>query len=153
MGKHIIAWFESRVYMLCVVWFIYSTRADSRLAPRQWETVLLSIDASHWLGASLESALCTCVFLAVCSIVIICHQTFRLANPCALWCGKFSQILRILKRKSVIKADCTMLNATHEPPTGWYTACDAYYCHWLALVREAWIRYQTRPDSWYIKWY
>ena len=32
-------------------------RADSRFAPSQWETVLLCNDVSHWLGASLESAL------------------------------------------------------------------------------------------------
>ena len=33
-------------------------RADSRFAPSQWETVLLCNDiGSHWLGASLESAL------------------------------------------------------------------------------------------------
>ena len=32
-------------------------RADSRFAPSQWETVLLSNNSSHWLGASLESAL------------------------------------------------------------------------------------------------
>ena len=32
-------------------------RADSRLAPSQWEAALLSNDVSHWLGASLESAL------------------------------------------------------------------------------------------------
>ena len=32
-------------------------RADSRFAPSQWETALLCNDVSHWLGASLESAL------------------------------------------------------------------------------------------------
>ena len=32
-------------------------RADSRLAPSQWETALLCNDVSHWLGTSLESAL------------------------------------------------------------------------------------------------
>ena len=32
-------------------------RADSRLAPSQWETALLCNDVSHWLGSSLESAL------------------------------------------------------------------------------------------------
>ena len=32
-------------------------RADSRFAPSQWETVLLCNNVSHWLGASLESAL------------------------------------------------------------------------------------------------
>ena len=31
-------------------------RADSRFAPSQWEIVLLC-NVSHWLGASLESAL------------------------------------------------------------------------------------------------
>ena len=33
-------------------------RADSRLAPSQWETALFCNDVSHWLGANLESALC-----------------------------------------------------------------------------------------------
>ena len=32
-------------------------RADSRLAPSQWETSLRSNAVSHWLGANLESAL------------------------------------------------------------------------------------------------
>ena len=34
-----------------------SHRADSRLAPSQWETPLQSNGVSHWLGANLESAL------------------------------------------------------------------------------------------------
>ena len=34
-----------------------SSRADSRFAPSQWETVLLCNDVSHWLGTSLKSAL------------------------------------------------------------------------------------------------
>ena len=32
-------------------------RADSRLAPSQWETSLQSNPVSHWLGTNLESAL------------------------------------------------------------------------------------------------
>ena len=32
-------------------------RDDSRFVPNQWETALLCNDVSHWLGASLESAL------------------------------------------------------------------------------------------------
>ena len=32
----------------------YSIRADSRLAPSQWETALQSNAVSHWLGANLE---------------------------------------------------------------------------------------------------
>ena len=35
----------------------YCNRADSRFAPSQWETALLCNGVSHWLGASLESAL------------------------------------------------------------------------------------------------
>ena len=37
-------------------WF-FNHRADSRFAPSQWETALLCNHISHWLGASLESAL------------------------------------------------------------------------------------------------
>ena len=37
-------------------WQVHYT-PDSRLAPSQWETGLLCNDISHWLGASLESAL------------------------------------------------------------------------------------------------
>ena len=36
--------------------FLSITRADSRFAPRQWETALLCNDVSHWLGANLKSA-------------------------------------------------------------------------------------------------
>ena len=35
----------------------WQRRADSRFAPSQWETPLLCNDVSHWLVASLESAL------------------------------------------------------------------------------------------------
>ena len=35
----------------------HDDRADSRFASSQWETVLLFNGVSHWLGASLESAL------------------------------------------------------------------------------------------------
>ena len=36
----------------------YMCRADSRFASSQWQTVLICNDVSHWLGTSLESALC-----------------------------------------------------------------------------------------------
>ena len=39
---------------------LYRFRDDSRFAPSQWETVLLCNTVSHWLGASLESALALC---------------------------------------------------------------------------------------------
>ena len=44
------------MYDPCIT-FICIIRADSRLAPRQWETSLQSNAVSHWLGANLESAL------------------------------------------------------------------------------------------------
>ena len=42
----ILRWIQKPIY-----------RADSRLAPSQWETSLQSNGISHWMGASLESAL------------------------------------------------------------------------------------------------
>ena len=36
---------------------IINVRAESRIAPRQWETWLQSDAVSNWLGANLESAL------------------------------------------------------------------------------------------------
>ena len=53
----------------------YNCRADSRLAPSQWDTPLLC-NVSHWLGASLKSALqlhclkklLACGFLWICDI-------------------------------------------------------------------------------------
>ena len=38
------------------LWFL-TLRADSRLAPSQWETSLQSNTFSHWLGANLEASL------------------------------------------------------------------------------------------------
>ena len=38
-------------------WYKGYHRANARFAPSQWETALLCSNVSHWLGASLESAL------------------------------------------------------------------------------------------------
>ena len=40
------------------LWYIFlcDFRADTRLAPSQWETSVQSNAVSHWLGANLESA-------------------------------------------------------------------------------------------------
>ena len=46
-----------KLYRCCIRHIL--TRADSRLAPSQWETSLQSKTVSHWLGANLESALLT----------------------------------------------------------------------------------------------
>ena len=46
-------------------------RADSRFAPSQWETALLCNNVSHWLGASLESALEVVVWFWVSLILFL----------------------------------------------------------------------------------
>ena len=50
---------------------VYNSRADSRLAPRQWETLLQRKDVSHWLGSKLELAL---QFRALQEAMIIAHK-------------------------------------------------------------------------------
>ena len=63
-------------------WVYYS--ADSRFAPSQWETALLCNDVSHWLNASLESALFHCSTYVVqtdsCHWIPISH--FRYCDLC-----------------------------------------------------------------------
>ena len=49
-------------------------RAHSRFGPSQWEMVLLCNSVSHWLGTSLESALCVCWY-------VIPDMNLRLAVP------------------------------------------------------------------------
>ena len=44
-------------YNRTLTWNVWYIRADFRLAPSQWETLLQSNAVSHWLGANLESAL------------------------------------------------------------------------------------------------
>ena len=64
-------YWQDDVFMLKLVqkdiWF----RGDSRFALSQWETVLLCNDVSHWLGASLESALW---------LVSLCWENFSLVK-------------------------------------------------------------------------
>ena len=57
-GKLVIFFFQnSYAWYLYPLGFADYHRADSRFAPSQWETALLCNAVSHWLGASLESAL------------------------------------------------------------------------------------------------
>ena len=46
-------------YVVWLIWYSIqlNNRADSKLAPSQWEMALFCNDVSHWLGASLESSL------------------------------------------------------------------------------------------------
>ena len=67
-------------------------RDDSRFAPSQWETTLLCKDVSHWLGASLESALWLYHVMVVCpwSCVghILCYKTIIITFLCGIYLGK-----------------------------------------------------------------
>ena len=49
----LIQWSSARLYIAMRKGY----RADSRLAPSQWETALLCNDVSHWLGTNLKSTL------------------------------------------------------------------------------------------------
>ena len=53
------AWSHTRSHWRSMSYLkvIVNLRADSMLASSQWETALLCNDVSHWLGASLDSAL------------------------------------------------------------------------------------------------
>ena len=66
-------------------------RADSRFAPSQWETPLLCNVGSHWLGASLESALRGYLFMGcfakchppnknICGIIISWRKVVRIMS-------------------------------------------------------------------------
>ena len=53
-------------------------RADSGLAPNQWETSLQSYAISHWLDANLESALCfDYLYLLLLIIYWFCLQSIN----------------------------------------------------------------------------
>ena len=53
------SWWQKTItkMLICSLAIEWYHRADSRYAPSQWETALLCNDVSHWLGASLKSAL------------------------------------------------------------------------------------------------
>ena len=46
-----------RICLIAIIRILIKYKADSRLAPSQWETLLWSNTVSHWLGANLESSL------------------------------------------------------------------------------------------------
>ena len=58
-------------------WVHLILRADSRFAPSQWETLLLCDDVSHWLGASLESAMIIVCLWELVIVWLSMHYTFE----------------------------------------------------------------------------
>ena len=69
-------------YMLAGYSCIITPSADSRLAPNQWETSLQCNAVSHWLGASLESALTSSENLCDSFIPVLAMGHLRNAGCC-----------------------------------------------------------------------
>ena len=65
MTSYTMSWYDTMNQVnsnACMIVNIYDepchvTKADSRLAPSQWEMTLLCNDISHWLGTNIESTL------------------------------------------------------------------------------------------------
>ena len=95
-------------------------RADSRHAPRQWETSLQSNAVSHWLSANLESAI-YCIyqmFSPVCSSLFIFFQ-------CSFIWWRQSRLFLILGY------DTTPLFGCLKPVTGRYIDIyGLFLCQW-----------------------
>ena len=90
-------------------WFSVNIRADSRLAPSQWETLLQSNAASHWLGANLESALNVIWFTTYLSLDIFLAfvvNKFNLLNECVKL-GNHEVIFECFADQEDILADAT----------------------------------------------
>ena len=64
--------------------FYWCVRADSKCAPSQWETALLCNDVSHWLGASLESAMCV-----ISDKQSSCSSFNQICNMLSILCVRF----------------------------------------------------------------
>ena len=107
------AWLFFCPHPLCCLLYP-ELRADSRLAPSQWETLLQSNAVSHWLGANLESALWA-VFIMLpnltpilWSFVIITHLLWsfviitHLLCVCCFLTGNIDQVQYCDKIKNIV---------------------------------------------------
>ena len=72
-------------------------KADSRLAPSQWETALLCNDVFHWLDASLEWALSYYHSkTALCNIKVISYKIYEHGFSKSYWCYGQSRFISIV---------------------------------------------------------
>ena len=96
-------------------------RADSRIALSQWETALLCNGVSHWLGASLESAL----YMSV--LPVIFFETQRL-HRCFI----------SYTTSSVQNLLACRVHGSHESLM--HPVCKIYKQDWIIVtdVRERW---------------
>ena len=99
-----------------------SYRADSRLAPSQWETALLCTDVSHWLVANLQSALSY-----ICKVMVLLYYTY-LSHPTgkqnlgfkgASSITSFSVILLFTQRMGSFRR--SLNTSLWEDTSGWIT--------------------------------
>ena len=103
-------WKDSHVLHLHEWWYC---RADSRFVPSQWETVLLCNSVSHWLGASLESALYWYGNLRFKQVSFVCTQWHHGAGrkciclTCDLLLPKCTSLVQIIT--------CWLFNAKPLP--------------------------------------
>ena len=70
-------------------------KADSRLAPSQWETSLQSNAVSHWLGANLDSAL-------ACKDCWCCPSTYKIPDTLT---PHFCEVVACISNFPVFLAD------------------------------------------------
>ena len=106
-------------------------RADFRFAPSQWEMGLLSNDFSHWLGASLESALMH-ILWDIPQFSWYLWQWFRIWNYQTGWqnlkwrmkyCKSFSPSYRL----TILVMKLKFSRKTRSVP--WLSWCHGSLCH------------------------
>ena len=76
------------ILKVCIIDYIYSRvfQADSRFAPSQWETSLLSNVVSHWLGVNLESALVLYILLSSLTVDFVMNWSVPFSGyGCSQW--------------------------------------------------------------------
>ena len=118
-------------------------RADSRLAPSQWETPLQSNAVSHWLGANLESALkiALCCIIHVMSFwgcgyanelllsmtmaipISMLHENYYIfSQPCSCRCSVFHRYSGVSDTRAT-----TAAGLTYEWPVSFH------YIQWISI--------------------
>ena len=108
---------------------IFFSMADSRLVPSQWETALLCNDVSHWLGASLESALLLPILLSPPPLARslprlipreVTYTTFHPIFPANNTCVTAEEFQQLIER--LLTANSVGMNLLEDS--------DGRYIHW-----------------------
>ena len=93
-------WMDEMTWAAVIFESVERYRADSRLAPSQWETLLQSNTVSHWLGANLGSALNVLPWLSLSSCLLFyvqrCLPVYMESSPCQSVCLGVGEAVRFL---------------------------------------------------------